>query len=562
VFPGQEAVKVGAMIVRKARAQIAFGAIAVVFTVVMVIMQVRNLQTEVELEEPEVAVAPVGPAPASDVRQEPPEKLPEPKPRPEPRPFVMKKVGGPDAIDGEYLVSFFDENDRRKFIDAVAKAGGKVLFLSEYGYVVKARLKDVGQFEAVLRAGPVPLDYSANYRVYYPERPVGGPPSPDKVYGVFGKNALMWLGLNADHSQWGAGAKVAVIDNGVTAGDVFKKNAVREIDLLEGRYVDGEAAGHGTAVASLIAGWHPEIMGVAPGAEIISVRVTGGDGMGDVLDVARGIMKALESGANVINLSLGTYGDSFVLRNAVQEAIKRGVAVVASVGNDGKNGTLFPAAYDGVVGVSAVDAMGQRLYFGNTGRAVDVCAPGYGVAAAWKGGLTDDFSGTSAAAPFVAGMIAALMGRGMTAEAASALVIGLADDSGIPGRDDEFGNGILDIRRIEERGEQGVRDAAVSGLVFRNGKSILVGVQNRGTEVLEGARLAIRSGERYINFDLGMTRPGETVSRQFDVQDTDFDAQGMLTVMAEIPEEGLRDKYPGNNRRRIVLVDPARAARR
>ena len=550
------------MIVRKVRAEIAFGAIAVVFTVVMVIIQFRNLQTEVMDESPVVNDMPQDLAPAAEAHHEP-VQAPGSGPRPATLPFVMKKVGGLDAIPGEYLVSLFDENDRRKFTEEVVKAGGEVLFLSEYGNVVKVRLRDEEQLEAVLRAGPVPLDYSANYSVYYPERPVDEAPKSDKVYGIFGKNALMWLGLNADHSQWGSGVKVAVIDNGVSAGDVFRQNRVREIDLIEGRYVNGDAAGHGTAVASLIAGWHPDMMGVAPGAEIISLRATGGDGKGDVLDVARGIMKALESGASVINLSLGTYGDSFVLRSAVQEALKRGVAVVASVGNDGRDGVLFPAAYDGVVGVSAVDAMGQKLYFGNTGDAVDICAPGYGLAAAWSDGrLTEDFSGTSAAAPFVSGMIAVLMGRGMTAEAAAALVISLADDGGEPGRDNEYGSGILDIRRIEERGEQGVRDAAVSALVFKDGKNVVVGVQNRGTEVLEGARLAIQSGERYINFDLGMTRPGETVSRQFEVQDADFDSQGILTVIAEIPEMGLRDKYPGNNRRRIVIVDPQRVPRR
>ncbi len=467
----------------------------------------------------------------------------------------MKEIGGKDEIAGEYLVSFFDENDRKKFVEAVERVGGAVLFLSEYGNVVKVKLRDAEQLEEVLRSGPVPLDYSANHRVYYPERPAGDPPEPDKFYGIFGKNALLWLGLKADHMHWGSGVKVAVLDNGVLPHPAFKQGKLESVDLLDGRDMEGEAAAHGTAVASLIGGWHPDMMGVAPGADIVSIRVTDGDGRGDVLDAARGIMKALESGAKVINISLGTYGDSFVLKNAIDEAAKRGVAVVAAVGNDGQEGVLFPAAYDGVVGVSAVDALGQKLYFGNTGEAVDICAPGYGVKAAWtKGDFNEDFSGTSASTPFVSGMIAVLMGRGLTAEEAIERVISLADDSGEPGRDAEYGDGIMDIRRIEEHGEAGVRDAAISCLLFRDGEKVVVGMQNRGTEALEGARIAIKSGERFINFDIGPTTPGQTVSREFDIRQSDYDAKGVLTVTAEILQLGLRDNYPGNNKSRIVVV--------
>lgn len=545
------------MIVNKIKSQIVFGLIAVIFTCIMAFIQIRNLSQDIVVEAPKPATVAVAlepepePEPVIEVEQPPP--LPEPEP--EPQPFVMKEVGGPDAIAGEYLISFFDENDRKAFEKLVEEAGGAVLGHGSYGNVVKVLLKDAAQLEELLRKGPVPLDYSANYSVYYPERPTAEVPKPDKFYGVFGSKALVWLGLNADHVNWGSGVKVAILDNGVFVHPVFKPGKVRQIDLLENAPKDGSAAGHGTAVASLIMGWHPEVMGVAPDAELLSVRVAGGDGKGDVFAAAQGIMRAVEEGANVISISMGTYGDSFVLRNAIKEAISRGVAVVASVGNDAKDGATFPAAYDGVVGVSAVDTLGQKLFFGNTGDGVDICAPGYGLKAAWRDGqFTEDFSGTSAAVPYVSGMVAVLMARGLNAEEAVQRVIEQADDSGLPGKDPAYGNGILDIRRVQEYGERGVWDAALSCLIVKDRKTVILGFQNRGNERLDGARIAVKAGERFINFNIGPTKPGETVSKEFDVKQSDFDSSGVLNVFAEIIQTGLHDNYPGNNARRIIVL--------
>ena len=151
-------------------------------------------------------------------------------------------------------------------------------------------------------------------------------------------------------------------------------------------------------------------------------------------------------------------------------------------------------------------------------------------------------------------MIATLIGRGLDAKEATKRVIELADDAGQPGRDPAFGDGILDIRRIEEHGEKGVRDAALSCMIFED-NSVIIGMQNRGTEMLEGARIAVKSGERFLNFDIGKTKPGETVSKSFEVFPADYKGGSVLTVTAEILQSGLQDKYPGNNSRRLVVMD-------
>ncbi|MDC0504110.1 S8 family serine peptidase, partial [Verrucomicrobiales bacterium] len=98
---------------------------------------------------------------------------------------------------------------------------------------------------------------------------------------------------------------------------------------------------------------------MAPASDILSIRVLDAEGLGNSYTVASGIVTAVDSGASVINLSVGGYSDSTVLREAVAYAIDSGVAVVAAAGNDGSNAPSYPAAYEGVVGVSAVDAEGQ-----------------------------------------------------------------------------------------------------------------------------------------------------------------------------------------------------------
>jgi len=185
-------------------------------------------------------------------------------------------------------------------------------------------------------------------------------------------------------SQAGAGVKVAVVDTGVDARHPQLKGAVLPgVDLVESGNGQLDCAGHGTAVASLIAARPSQgvgFVGMAPSAQILPVRVA--ERPSDDVDpdrVARGIRWAVGRGAGIVNVSL-VVPDHAGLRAAVADAVRRGVVVVATAGdgNGGRvpAGTPFPAGYDGVLGVRATGENGLALSGGWSGGHVDLVAPG------------------------------------------------------------------------------------------------------------------------------------------------------------------------------------------
>jgi type VII secretion-associated serine protease mycosin len=278
----------------------------------------------------------------------------------------------------------------------------------------------------------------------------------------------------------GAGVLVAVIDSGVDATHPQLAGAVvAGLDLLDtggdGRL---DCVGHGTAVASIIAG-RPRsgtaLRGVAPAAGILPVRVserldeeTGGRAA-PLAEVASAVRRAAERGARVINLSLTTDRDDQALRDAVRYARARDVVVVAAAGNrhDSGNPLPYPAAYEGVVGVGAVQQDGSRVGTSQTGPHVDLVAPGADVTAAARGGGYARYTGTSFAAAFVAGA-AALVRQyypTMTADEVVHRLIATADPLD-PAPTSGFGAGLVNpYRAVTASLEE--KPAAAAGAVTR-----------------------------------------------------------------------------------------------
>jgi subtilisin family serine protease len=267
---------------------------------------------------------------------------------------------------------------------------------------------------------------------------------------------------------------------------------------------------------------------------------------------------ALDQGATVINMSLGTYSDSAVVRQAVELALSQGVMVVAAAGNEGVQGLTYPAAYPGVIAVSAVDARGEHAEYANTDPNVDIAAPGVGIYAAWEDDALVSFSGTSAAAPFVAGTLAMLLGgdAAVGTDEALDLIRDYANDNGAPGPDAEYGAGTLNVGRILQRDQPGIIDAAISSHYIDAQTQtdtvipLLVSAQNRGTENIPNLEVVVSSNGKTTVHTFTNVLVGETVSVELPISTTELQDQQAIDLETFIRIPGLSvDAVPENDAR-------------
>lgn len=207
-------------------------------------------------------------------------------------------------------------------------------------------------------------------------------------------------------------------------------------------------AAHGHAVASLLVGEADKFHAAAPGATLYAADAYCDEPTGGAAArVVRELGWLVAQRVPVVAMSL-VGPQNALLEHAVAAAVARGTVVVAPVGNDGPAAPpLYPAAWPGVVGVTAVDARGRLLAEAGRGPAVMLAAPGADMAAAALG--EDAFvpvRGTSFAVPLVAGLIAGRYGMGYgpdVARRAVEAVAATARDLGPPGRDDGYGRGLV-----------------------------------------------------------------------------------------------------------------------
>lgn len=468
---------------------------------------------------------------------------------------VMPSVkSNPDAIAGEYILSFYDKNDLSAFIELALASGAEILDTLDIDNAVRLRTRDRMLLEEILKKGPVPIERSSNYYVRVPDDPEQTPMSPESGYVGFGAKTLSWLGGSGDNSGWGSGVTVAILDTGVMEHPALKGLKIERLSLLGERSAVGEAGDyllHGTAVASLIAGRSSDVQGIAPGASILSIQVMGADGAGDTFTLAKGIITAVDKGVKVINMSLGTGSDSFILKGAVDYALANNVMIIASVGNDAVDGVLYPAGYDGVVGVSGVDAAGRHLYFANRGASVDVSAPAYAVSAAGPDNGIQMFSGTSAAAAIVSGSVTWILSAFApeSVEQTTKILLENCNDTDAPGRDDYSGYGILNLKRIADRSVAGINDIAVCTPFVKadeNGRdTVIMFIQNRGTESLRKVQMDVEIDGVVSQNDFYNIAVGEVKSREFII-DPSESAQGVRVYCSASIVNG-EDIYPANN---------------
>ena len=336
------------------------------------------------------------------------------------RPAAPAEPPAANVVPGERILTFFNAAERDRFITEATAAGLEIADRMDFANAVRVRETTAGQLDAVLRRLPAPTGNYDNHRVYVPpiEDEVEGEAPDEGPYLGVGEQVLPLMGLYEWNPQMGAGAVIALLDGHIDRSALRASARLRMMEPFASAALDDNAALlHGTAVASLLAGMADSESGVAPGAEFLSYPVVGADGTGDAFTLAKALVDAVEQGAQIINLSIGSRESSPLLQQAVEHALRSGVLIVAAAGNDGRGVLHFPAAYDGVLAVGASDASGRRLPFSNTGANLALLAPGLGLAAAAPAGESTGFSGTSASAPLVTGALALLVSQGRLSSA-------------------------------------------------------------------------------------------------------------------------------------------------
>lgn len=212
-------------------------------------------------------------------------------------------------------------------------------------------------------------------------------------------------------SAHGDGATIYIVDSGVrTTHQEFDSN--RASTIFSAFSDSSDIYGHGTSVAGVAAGYD---LGTANKALIKSVKVLDSTGNGNADNIIAGLDYIKENGTSaasesVINMSFASEVDCTSLGETISQMSSAGYVLVAAAGNIGSDVSHYPAAYDGVISVGAINAKGKKACFSNYGSTVDIYAPGSSIHTADNDGNNKMIKvwGTSFAAPFVSG-VAAMM---------------------------------------------------------------------------------------------------------------------------------------------------------
>lgn len=356
----------------------------------------------------------------------------------------------------------------------------------------------------------------------------------------------------------GSDVIVAVLDSGITNHEDLPLSRVlpgydfadKDNDPTDPGVSNNGSTYHGPHVTGIIAAEmnnNKGIAGAAPQCKIMPLRIVSYEiKTTDIIDsikyaagIANSSGKLPAKRADIINMSFGGPSFSYFEKNAVNTAAAKGVILVAATGNDGFEITNYPAGYENVIGVGAVDSNGTRASYSNYGSHVSLAGPGGGgfggnsgvISFGGPGSSEYRFaSGTSMATPYVAGVLALM--KSLNQDLDNSIIMNfirsgkITNDKGYPGYDIEYGYGLIDALK-----------AVNSSVIAAPDLNIYAAVKKADGTELKKVK-ASKSGSDY-SFEITEIPVGSySVISGIDLNgDGDFDDLGELKVSSSINVE-------------------------
>lgn len=330
------------------------------------------------------------------------------------------------VIDGQYIVVFRDSivdeipADKAAWVESVIGSSSPIdsanTVDSEWSLAGFEAFAGTFTDEAIAKIGGQPIvefvEKNAEATIFQ------GNSQPNAPWGLDRIDDRSGLDRTYTYTGSGNGVTAYVIDTGIQINHPdFGGRATWGANFVDRSNSDGN--GHGTHVAGTIGG---TTYGVAKNVDLVAVKVLDSRGSGSFAGVIDGINWVAQNarGPSVANMSLGGPASAAVDR-AVAAAIRSGVTFVLAAGNNnGDACSLSPAREPSAITVGATDRRDRRSSFSNFGRCLDIFAPGTDITSTWNNGRTRTISGTSMAAPHVAGVAALILENGNSSPAAVA----------------------------------------------------------------------------------------------------------------------------------------------
>ncbi len=307
--------------------------------------------------------------------------------------------------------------DFRKFL---LDNGLGVLGYSRMTGIIKILLPEGSDYFAILdliKNYPGLEKAEPNY-AYPVNRPYYAPGSPvktaDAKTGVLSSNPV----------------PVAVIDSGLSADYLSEPYVYASYNSIDPESAISDSLGHGTQMV-MVAGGAVTPMGVSTGTvtPVIAIKGFGDDGYISNYDLMDGIEFALDNGARVMSLSWGSETESAFLEQAFDYAASKGMIILAAAGNEPTGSSMYPASYDSVIGVGALDPEGKTWDKSNYGDSVNVYAPGFASLPVGYKGDAGTYAGTSISTAYAANLVAGYLSKNPDASIKEILT-SLAESSG------------------------------------------------------------------------------------------------------------------------------------